>query len=214
MQGILFSTILVLAAIALCHGASMNFPLSTAACHLEFRESYDAHVISRSSLTAKPNPLSILLGLRGGSDETRVKHISSVAAFDAEIAAAGMSLVVVDFSATWCGPCKMIAPVYDELSNSEEFAKVVFLKVSAATAREALIMSYQQFMTYRLLHLNPAFSGILLLEKVDVDETPEIAARYQVMAMPTFLFIKKSLVTDRFSGASIDKLRATITNLK
>jgi len=38
-------------------------------------------------------------------------------------------LVVIDFSATWCGPCKQISPFYKELSESEDFANVVFLKV-------------------------------------------------------------------------------------
>jgi thioredoxin 1 len=40
---------------------------------------------------------------------------------------AGDKLVVIDFHATWCGPCKMIAPHMEEMSKSME--DVVFLKV-------------------------------------------------------------------------------------
>lgn len=36
-------------------------------------------------------------------------------------------LVFVDFFATWCGPCKMIAPKLEAMEK--EFTKVVFLKV-------------------------------------------------------------------------------------
>lgn len=44
-----------------------------------------------------------------------VKHITD-ATFQAEVSQDG--LVLVDFWAPWCGPCKMIAPVLDELSEN------------------------------------------------------------------------------------------------
>jgi len=46
-------------------------------------------------------------------------------------------LVLVDFYADWCGPCKMLTPVLEELANETADAKIV--KVNVDDARELAI---------------------------------------------------------------------------
>ena len=55
------------------------------------------------------------------------KQVVTKAEFDAILAENADKLVVVDFTATWCGPCQMIAPAYARMA--EEFTDVVFIKV-------------------------------------------------------------------------------------
>ncbi len=47
--------------------------------------------------------------------------------FDTQLKDAGNKLIVVDFYATWCGPCKMISPKLEEMA--QQFSDVIFLKV-------------------------------------------------------------------------------------
>merc|ERR1712007_341573 len=56
---------------------------------------------------------------------TMVKQVQGLENFKKEIAFSG--LTVVDFYATWCGPCKMVAPVVEKLSESVKEAN--FIKV-------------------------------------------------------------------------------------
>ncbi len=51
----------------------------------------------------------------------------------------GEGTIVVDFSATWCGPCKMLAPVMEELS--EEIGDVNFYNIDVDENQD-LAMEY------------------------------------------------------------------------
>ncbi|KAG6594112.1 thioredoxin 1 [Phytophthora cinnamomi] len=56
--------------------------------------------------------------------------------WNAQMQRAGGKLVVVDFSAVWCGPCQHIKPVYHQLSG--QFGDVVFLEVDEAQNRSLI----------------------------------------------------------------------------
>ena len=70
--------------------------------------------------------------------------------------------VLLDFYAVWCGPCKMISPILDEIAAEREDIKVC---------------------------------------KVNVDEEPELAAKYQVVSIPSLFVIKDGQVTNQALGA-------------
>nr|ACO15594.1 Thioredoxin-like protein 1 [Caligus clemensi] len=68
-----------------------------------------------------------------------------------ELANAGTRLVVVDFTASWCGPCKSIAPVFEELPS--KYPEAVFLQVDVdvcpGTAGDQGVSSMPTFLFYR-----------------------------------------------------------------
>lgn len=82
--------------------------------------------------------------------------------FEQEVLGAGVP-VVVDFYADWCGPCKMMGPVIDELAKDYE--------------------------------------GKVKIGKVNTDENRGVASKYNIMSIPTILFIKDGKVVDQVVGA-------------
>jgi len=82
--------------------------------------------------------------------------------FDEQIAGAGEP-VLVDFWAEWCGPCKMIAPILDEIAGEH--------------------------------------AGKLSIAKLNVDDNPDVARRYDVMSIPTLILFKDGVPQKRLIGA-------------
>jgi len=75
--------------------------------------------------------------ISGKSMSMRVVDIDSEDAFDKTIKSAGSALVVIDYSTTWCGPCKVIAPKFEELSD--KYADAIFLKVKATWCKSKAV---------------------------------------------------------------------------
>ena len=71
-------------------------------------------------------------------------------------------MVLVDFWAEWCGPCKMIAPLLDQIADE-----------------------------------NP---GKVTIGKVDVDKNSELAAQFNVRAIPTLLIFKDGQIKEQVVG--------------
>merc|ERR1711937_613323 len=104
----------------------------------------------------KESTLHLVLRLRGGLPQPATK-----AEFDKILADAGDKLVVVDFTATWCGPCQRIAPVFVKLA--EEMPDVVFVKVDVdeneETAGACGIQAMPTFQFYKNGSKVHEFSG-------------------------------------------------------
>jgi len=90
-----------------------------------------------------------------------VKEVSD-SSFDGDILKSSTP-VLVDFWAPWCGPCRSVAPIVEDLANE--------------------------------------YAGKLKVAKINVDESTEVAMRYQITSIPTFILFKNGQVADRALGA-------------
>ena len=71
--------------------------------------------------------------------------------------------MLVDFWAEWCGPCKMLAPILEEIASEQD--------------------------------------GVLRIAKVDVDQAPDLARRFEVMSIPTLIVFNDGTPAKRLVGA-------------
>ncbi|ERE82562.1 thioredoxin domain-containing protein 2, partial [Cricetulus griseus] len=108
-------------------------------------------------------------------EEDMVRVIIDKEEFEEVLREAGEKLVAVDFSASWCGPCKTIKPHFHSLSLKHE--------------------------------------DVLFLE-VDADDCEQLVQDCDVFSLPTFQFYKKEEKVGEFSGALLEKLEASIEELK
>ncbi|KAJ3115550.1 Cytoplasmic thioredoxin isoenzyme 2 [Phlyctochytrium bullatum] len=99
---------------------------------------------------------------------TMVKHIATAEEFK-ELINSG-KVVVVDFFATWCGPCRVIAPKFEEFSQT--YSTAVFVKVDVddvpAVAESCGIRAMPTFQIYK--------DGQKVKEVVGADPTKLLAA--------------------------------------
>ena len=70
--------------------------------------------------------------------------------FDQEVLQAGQT-VLVDFYADWCGPCKMMGPVVEEIANEETGVKVCKINIDEemAVAQKYGVMSIPTFIAFK-----------------------------------------------------------------
>lgn len=62
-----------------------------------------------------------------------VNYLKTKQEFD-ELVAGETKLVIIDFTATWCPPCRMIGPIFEKMA--EEYTDAVFVKVDVDDASE------------------------------------------------------------------------------
>ncbi|NQV90120.1 thioredoxin [Candidatus Uhrbacteria bacterium] len=100
------------------------------------------------------------------------EHIFTSENFDASVLQAEKP-VLVDFWAPWCGPCKVMSPIVEELAGELEE---------------------------------------MIVGKVNVDEHSDIAQKFNILSIPTFIVFKGGQVAEQFSGSmNKEQLREKLT---
>lgn len=67
-------------------------------------------------------------------NESKIQHINSITEVD-QLLKSG-KITVIDFSAEWCGPCKMLGPRFEKVANDTKHNNINFIKIDVDSAKE------------------------------------------------------------------------------
>ncbi len=104
---------------------------------------------------------ALTVSTAGGGQDSKPLIVTDQT-FEREVLQTSGRPVLVDCWAPWCGPCRMIAPVMDQLAAESQ--------------------------------------GNYRIAKLNVDDNPQIASRFQIASIPTMLIFKDSKLIDRLVG--------------
>jgi thioredoxin len=133
--------------------------------------------IRLASSEAKCGRCGTKLDAQAGNGAGSGPTVLTDSSFQQEVLNASGPPTLVDFWAPWCGPCRIVGPIVDQLAAES--------------------------------------NGRYRIAKLNVDDNPQTASRFQISSIPTMLIFKNGAVVDRLIGAQpkqaiVDRLNQAV----
>ena len=102
--------------------------------------------------------------------------------FESEVVNSGKTFLL-DFWAPWCGPCRMLAPVIDQLAAEQTDVKVCKVNIDGTKA----------------------------VGKINVDEEGSLAERFGILSIPTLIVVRgNEVITKAVGGREKEEIAALL----